>query len=76
MVRIDDLLGRLRQCAASLPEVKLAILFGSTARGKAGPKSDVDPLQGKGDGGLVGLGSLFANVHRSRCPAIEREGES
>jgi len=33
---------RLRQSAASLPEVKLAVLFGSTARGKAGPRSDVD----------------------------------
>ena len=33
---------RLRQTAASLPEVKLAVLFGSTARGKAGPRSDVD----------------------------------
>ncbi|HEV2851169.1 MAG TPA: nucleotidyltransferase domain-containing protein [Thermoanaerobaculia bacterium] len=39
---MDDLLERLRQCAASLPEVRLAVLFGSTARGKAGPKSDVD----------------------------------
>lgn len=33
---------RLRQTAASLPEVRLAVLFGSTARGKAGPRSDVD----------------------------------
>ena len=33
---------RLRQCVASLPEVKLAVLFGSTARGQAGPRSDVD----------------------------------
>jgi predicted nucleotidyltransferase len=33
---------RLRQTVASLPEVKLAVLFGSTARGKAGPRSDVD----------------------------------
>lgn len=33
---------RLRQTVVSLPEVKLAILFGSTASGKAGPRSDVD----------------------------------
>ncbi|HSG41218.1 MAG TPA: nucleotidyltransferase domain-containing protein [Thermoanaerobaculia bacterium] len=33
---------RLRQCVSSLPEVKLAVLFGSTARGQAGPRSDVD----------------------------------
>jgi len=33
---------RLRQSVASLPEVRLAVLFGSTARGKAGPRSDVD----------------------------------
>lgn len=33
---------RLRQRVSSLPEVKLAVLFGSTARGKAGPRSDVD----------------------------------
>ena len=30
-----DLLERLRQHAAFLPEVKLAVLFGSTARGEA-----------------------------------------
>jgi uncharacterized protein len=39
---MDGLLERLRQCAASLPEVRLAVLFGSTARGKAGSRSDVD----------------------------------
>jgi predicted nucleotidyltransferase len=39
---MDGLLERLRQTAASLPEVRLAVLFGSTARGKAGPRSDVD----------------------------------
>jgi len=33
---------RLRQSVASLPEVRLAVLFGSTARGTAGPRSDVD----------------------------------
>jgi uncharacterized protein len=33
---------RLRQCVASIPEVKLAVLFGSTARGQARPRSDVD----------------------------------
>jgi predicted nucleotidyltransferase len=38
-VSIED---RLRQCVSSLPEVKLAVLFGSTARGQAGPRSDVD----------------------------------
>ena len=39
---MDALLERLRQTAASLPEVRLAVLFGSTARGKAGPRSDMD----------------------------------
>jgi len=37
-----DLLERLRQHAAFLPEVKLAVLFGSTARGEARKGSDVD----------------------------------
>jgi len=37
-----DLLDRLRQHAAALPEVKLAVLFGSTARGEARKGSDVD----------------------------------
>jgi len=37
-----DLNDRLRRAAASFPEVKLAVLFGSTARGQARPKSDVD----------------------------------
>lgn len=39
---MDGLLERLRQCVASLPEVRLAVLFGSIARGKAEPRSDVD----------------------------------
>lgn len=39
---MDGLLERLRQTVASLPEVRMAVLFGSTARGKAGPRSDVD----------------------------------
>ena len=33
---------RLRQVAASWPEIRLAVLFGSTARGESGPASDVD----------------------------------
>lgn len=37
-----DLLERLRRCAASIPEVRLAVLFGSTARGQATRRSDVD----------------------------------
>ena len=37
-----DLLDRLRERAATLPEVKLAVLFGSTARGQARKGSDVD----------------------------------
>ena len=36
------LMERLRQVAASHPEVRLAILFGSTARGEAHRRSDVD----------------------------------
>src|SRR4051794_15319679 len=37
-----DLQDRLRERAASLPEVRLAVLFGSTARGQARKGSDVD----------------------------------
>lgn len=37
-----EMLERLGRTAASFPEVRLAVLFGSTARGKAGPRSDVD----------------------------------
>jgi predicted nucleotidyltransferase len=33
---------RLRQVAASWPEIRLAVLFGSTARGESRPSSDVD----------------------------------
>jgi predicted nucleotidyltransferase len=37
------LLNQLRDLAPRLPEeVRLLVLFGSTARGKAGPRSDVD----------------------------------
>jgi predicted nucleotidyltransferase len=39
MMSMED---RLRQSLSFLPEVKLAVLFGSTARGQAGPGSDVD----------------------------------
>ena len=38
MALLDD----LRDRAASLPEIQLAVLFGSTAREQAGPRSDVD----------------------------------
>jgi len=37
-----EILDRLKHQAAEWPELKLAVLFGSTARGKARPKSDVD----------------------------------
>jgi predicted nucleotidyltransferase len=37
-----DMLEQLEQRAEAWPELKLAVLFGSTARGKARPKSDVD----------------------------------
>src|SRR5215213_7897522 len=37
-----SLVERLRQSAASLPEIRLAVLFGSTARGQARKGSDVD----------------------------------
>ena len=37
-----DLVDRLRSSIASLPAVRLAVLFGSTARGEARPRSDVD----------------------------------
>jgi uncharacterized protein len=36
------MLERLSRTAASFPQVRLAVLFGSTARGKAGPQSDID----------------------------------
>jgi predicted nucleotidyltransferase len=39
---MDGLLESLRQRVASLPEVRLAVLFGSTARGEARSRSDVD----------------------------------
>jgi uncharacterized protein len=42
MAIMDGLLERLRQGITSLPEVRLAVLFGSTARGQARPQSDVD----------------------------------
>jgi len=42
MALMDPLLERLRQAIASCPEVRLAVLFGSTARGQARPQSDVD----------------------------------
>jgi hypothetical protein len=37
-----DLLENLRQSASSIPEIRLAVLFGSTARGTATRRSDVD----------------------------------
>jgi len=37
-----ELLDRLKDRMAAWPELKLAVLFGSTARGQARPKSDVD----------------------------------
>lgn len=37
-----EMLERLKRQAAVWPELKLAVLFGSTARGQARPKSDVD----------------------------------
>ena len=37
-----DLVARLRSRIAALPAVRLAVLFGSTARGEARPRSDVD----------------------------------
>ena len=56
-----DLLERLRQRAASLPEVKLAVLFGSTARGQARKGSDVD------------LGLLLKPISRRERLHVEAE---
>ncbi|HSK79954.1 MAG TPA: nucleotidyltransferase domain-containing protein [Thermoanaerobaculia bacterium] len=40
---MESVADRLRDLAPRLPEeVRLLVLFGSTARGKAGPRSDVD----------------------------------
>jgi predicted nucleotidyltransferase len=39
---VDDLLARLRAALATGPKVRLAILFGSRAIGRARPDSDVD----------------------------------
>jgi predicted nucleotidyltransferase len=41
-MHMDGLLESLCRRAASLPELRLAVLFGSTARGEALPRSDVD----------------------------------
>lgn len=37
-----DLVDRLKSRISALPAVRLAVLFGSTARGEARPRSDVD----------------------------------
>ena len=37
-----ELVERLRQTAASIPEIRLAVLFGSVARGEERSSSDVD----------------------------------
>src|SRR6478609_6602742 len=52
---------RLRERAASLPEVKLAVLFGSTVRGQARKGSDVD------------LGLLLKPVSRRERLHVEAE---
>ena len=41
-ILVMDLNERLRRAAVFFPEVKLVVLFGSTARGQSRPKSDVD----------------------------------
>lgn len=56
-----DLLDRLRERAASLPEVRLAVVFGSTARGQARKDSDVD------------LGLLLGPVSRRERLHVEAE---
>ena len=56
-----DLLDRLRERAASLPEVRLAVLFGSMARGQARKDSDVD------------LGLLLKPVSRRERLHVEAE---
>lgn len=56
-----DLLDRLRERAASLPAVRLAVLFGSMARGQGRKDSDVD------------LGLLLAPVSRRERLHVEAE---
>ena len=56
-----DLLDRLREHAASLPDVTLLVLFGSTARGQAWRGSDVD------------LGLLLKPVSRPERLHVEAE---
>jgi predicted nucleotidyltransferase len=56
-----DILDRLRERAASLPQVRLAVLFGSMARGQRRKDSDVD------------LGLLLGPVSRRERLHVEAE---
>ena len=56
------LLQTLREALRTEPNVKLAVLFGSTARGDAGPRSDVDLLVAWKDWSRARPGALLAKL--------------
>jgi len=56
------MLQTLREAFRTEPNVKLAVLFGSTARGDAGPRSDVDLLVDWKDRSGVRPGALRAKL--------------
>ena len=56
------LLQTLREALRTEPNVKLAVLFGSTARGDAGPGSDIDLVVAWKDQARARPGALLAKV--------------
>lgn len=56
------LLQDLREALRTEPNVKLAVLFGSTARGDAGPRSDVDLVVSWKDSKRARPGALMAKL--------------
>src|SRR5205807_945493 len=60
VLKTDGLAGAL-QPAVDVPEIQLAFVFGSVARGDAGPASDID-LMVLGSVGLRRLTSLLSGV--------------
>jgi len=56
------LLQDLREALRTEPNVKLAVLFGSTARGDAGPRSDIDLIVSWKDATRARPGALLAKL--------------